>query len=233
MSRKMWWLAGSVGVLVWVNLYLALVWSPPEKQMGNLVRIMYFHVSCAWIAFLAFFVTFLCAIVFLVTRNLRFDRVAVSSAEIGVFFTTLTLITGSLWAKPIWNTWWTWDPRLTTTLILWFLYVAYLLLRGTIQGVVRRARVTGIFAIIAFADVPIIHLSVTLWRSIHPSVITQTGFNMPGSMVFTLMFGFGVFFLIYLLLLILRVRLETFRTEILSLRIRLQSQRSDRFEGGR
>lgn len=212
-----------VGVLVLVFLYLALIWSPPEKQMHDLVRIMYFHVSSAWIAFLAIGVTFCAVIAFLVKRNLWFDRIAVSSAELGLFYTSLTLITGSLWARPIWNTWWTWDPRLTTTLILWFLYVGYLLLRGTIDGIERRARISGIYAIIASLDVPIIHESVTWWRSIHPNVINETGFHMPGSMVFTLMFGFLTFLCIYILLLILRVRYEGQKTRLFLLRENLRT----------
>ncbi|WP_233095780.1 cytochrome c biogenesis protein CcsA [Alicyclobacillus sp. SO9] len=230
-GKKMWWLIGLTAVMGWVNLYLALIWSPPEAQMGNLVRIMYFHVSSAWIAFLAFFVTLVFSIAYLVSRKLRYDRISVSSAEIGVVFTTITLITGSLWAKPIWNTWWTWDPRLTTTLILWFLYIAYLLLRGTITGAVRRARISAVFGIIAFADVPIIHLSVTLWRSIHPQVITAQGFNMPPSMVLTLLFGFITFLLIYIVLLMLRVRLETSRTRLVQLQIKMQSLRARRSQG--
>jgi heme exporter protein C len=220
-----------LGLAGLVNLYLALIWSPPEQKMGNLVRIMYFHVSSAWIAFLAFFVTFLFSVLFLVKRKLSFDRVAVSSAEIGIVYTTLTLVTGSLWAKPIWNTWWTWDPRLTTTLILWFLYVAYLLLRGTIDGLERRARISAIYAIIAFVDVPIIHFAVEWWRSIHPQVIDQTGFNMPGSMVFTLMFGFLVFVLIYILLLYVREGQERQRLQLFDIRESMRELRAKR-EGG-
>lgn len=219
--------AGFVGILVLVDLYLALIWSPPEKTMGNLVRILYFHVSSAWIAFLAIGVTFVFVIAYLFTRNLRFDRIAVSSAELGLFYTSITLVTGSLWARPIWNTWWTWDPRLTTTLILWFLYLGYLLLRGTIEGLDRRARISGIYAIIASLDVPIIHMSVTWWNSIHPNVINETGFNMPGEMVIALMFGFFTFFCIYLLLMFLRVRLETQRMRVYMLREQLRGARAE------
>ncbi|KPV42072.1 hypothetical protein AN477_19955 [Alicyclobacillus ferrooxydans] len=220
----------AVAVLGFLCQYFALIWSPPEKTMGNLVRIMYFHVGSAWIAFLAFFVTALFAVIYLIRRNLLFDRIAVASAEIGVVFTSFTLITGSLWAKPIWNTWWTWDPRLTTTLILWFLYVGYLLLRGTIEGLERRARISGIFGIVAFADVPVIHFAVEWWRSIHPQVIDETGFNMPGTMIFTLMFAFAVFFVIYLLLLVLRTRQETQKQRMFLIRQGLQELRAKAFD---
>lgn len=210
-------LAVGVAILVMIHLYLAFLWSPPEASMGNLVRIMYFHVASAWIAFLAFTVTSLFGVLYLIRRNLTFDTIAAASAELGVVYTSVTLITGSLWARPVWNTWWTWDPRLTTTLILWFLYLAYLLLRGSVTGLHARARVSAIYAIIAFVDVPIIHMSVTWWRSIHPTTINETGFHMPGSMAFTLMFGFVSFLGIYLLLLALRVRQERQRSQLLAL----------------
>lgn len=210
--------------------YFALIWSPPEKTMGNLVRIMYFHVGSAWVAFLAFFVTALFSVLYLIRRKLVLDRVAVASAEVGIVYTSITLITGSLWAKPIWNTWWTWDPRLTTTLILWFLYVGYMLLRGTIEGLERRARVSGIFGIIAFADVPVIHFAVTWWRSIHPTVIGSNGINMPGSMLFTLMFSFLTFFLIYILLVTLRTRQETQKQRLFLLRQGITELRAKAFE---
>lgn len=218
---------GLLGVLGLLDIYFALLWSPPERQMGNLIRIMYFHVGSAWIAFLAFFVTFVCSILYLLRRNLLFDRIAVSSAEIGVVFTTLTLITGSLWARPIWNTWWTWDPLLTTTLILWFLYVGYLLLRGTMAGMERRARISAVFGIVAFVDVPIIHFAVEWWRSIHPLVIDNTGIYMPGKMLFTLMFGVVTFFLLYLLLLYMRSRQETQRVYLYTLRERVREIRAE------
>lgn len=219
-SKRPWLIVAPLFIIGIINLYLALIWSPPEAQMGNLVRIMYFHVSSAWIAFLAFFITFACAVLSLIRKptRLKWDRIAVSSAEIGVFFTSLTLISGSLWAKPIWNTWWTWDPRLTTTLILWFLYIGYLLLRGTIEGAERRARASAIYAIVAFVDVPIIHESVVWWRSIHPTVIDSTGFHMPPSMVITLMFGFVAFLCLFLVLLMLRTRYETGRMHLAMLR---------------
>lgn len=220
-SKRIWTVTVIVlGLIGIVNLYLALIWSPPEQQMGNLVRIMYFHVSSAWIAFLSFFITFVAAVMSLFRKQSRlfWDRYAVSSAEIGVLFTSLTLISGSLWAKPIWNTWWTWDPRLTTTLILWFLYIGYLLLRGTIESVERRIRASAIYAIIAFVDVPIIHESVTWWRSIHPTVIDETGFHMPSAMVLTLMFGFFAFLCIYAVLLQLRVRYESGKHQLAMLR---------------
>jgi heme exporter protein C len=215
-------MTGILGLVGLLNLYLALIWSPPEAQMGNMVRVMYFHVCSAWIALVAFFVTFLCSCLYLRFRNVRLDEYAHASAEIGVVFTTLTLISGSLWGRAVWNAWWTWDPRLTTTLILWFLYVGYLLLRGTIAGMERRARVSAVYAIVAFVDVPIIHMSVTWWRSIHPNVIDDSGFHMPGSMVVTLMFGFVSFLFLYLLLLYARTRQASQQRKLIRLRQKMR-----------
>lgn len=220
-----------LGCLGLLDLYLAFSWSPAEKDMGDLVRIMYFHVSSAWIAFFSFFVTFVFAILYLARRKQSDDTISLCSAEIGIVYTTLTLITGSLWGKAVWQTWWTWDPRLTTTLILWFLFVGYLLLRGTIVGLERRARIAAIYAIIAFCDVPIIHMSVTWWRSIHPTVIDDTGFNMPGKMVITLMFGFVMFLCLYFVLLALRVRTESQKIALLKVRESIRRMRA-RTEGG-
>lgn len=225
MPRRDAWALTVLGLIVLVFLYMAFVWSPPDVALKDLVRILYFHVASAWLAFLSFGVTALAAIWYLVARKSLADWIAVSSAEIGVVYTTMTLVTGSLWARPLWNTWWTWDPRLTTTLILWFLYVAYLLLRGTITSVDRRARVSAVFAIIAFVDVPIVHFSVTWWRSIHPLVITETGFNMPEPMVVTLMTGFFVFLCIYLVLLWIRVRQERQVWQLKQLRESVRSVR--------
>jgi heme exporter protein C len=217
-----------VGVWMLVFLYWALVVSPPEAQMGDLVRILYVHVASAWTALLAFTVTFFASIAYLVRRQPFWDWIALAAAEVGVVFTSFTLVTGALWGKPVWNTWWTWDPRLTTTLILWFLYVAYLLLRGTIDGVERRARVAAVYAIVAFVDVPIIHMSVTWWRSIHPSVIDDSGFHMPASMTAPLLTGFIAFLLWFSLLLWLRVRLEASRAEALILREAVRQARQVR-----
>jgi heme exporter protein C len=217
MNRWSWWLAGVAGALGFAFMYLALIWSPPEQQMGDLVRIMYFHVASAWTALCAFFVTFVAALGLLLRGGERWDVVSACSAEIGLVYTTITLVTGALWARPIWNTWWTWDPRLTTTLILWFLYAGYLLLRATLTGYETRAKISAAYAIIAFIDVPIIHMSVTWWRSIHPSVVDDSGFHMPPSMAGTLMFGFLSFFLLYLLLLWLRARGAWQKLEILRL----------------
>lgn len=214
-------LAAVTFVAVLAGLYMTFVYAPPERFMGDLQRLMYFHIASAWAAMLAFFVVFATGIGYLVTRRTAFDHVAVASAEVGVFFTTLVLITGPIWARPVWNTWWTWDPRLTTTLILWFIYIAYLLLRSSIADDARRRVVASIFGIIGFADVPIVHFSVTWWRSIHPNLFSGGSINMDPAMTRALMVNGIAFVLLYALLTWLRVRLEAVRDEAAALRHRV------------
>ena len=141
--------------------------SPADDVQGDLVRIMYVHVPSAWLAYTAFFVTFIGSLVYLVTRNLKADRVAAASAEIGVFFTGLALALGMIWAKPTWGVWWTWDARLTLTAIMFFVYLGYLALRRTTDDPVARARRSAILGAIAFVQVPLVYFSVNLFRTLH------------------------------------------------------------------
>lgn len=214
---------GVVALLsVLVGLYGALIWAPTEATMGNVQRIFYFHMPSAWVALgPAFTMVFICSIVYLVKKDLRYDRVAGASAEIGVVFTTITLLTGPIWAKPIWGAYWTWDPRLTTTLVLWFIYVAYLMLRGATAEGHKRARFSAVFGIVGWVDVPIVFMSIRWWRTIHPTVITGKGMNLDPSMATVLMFCLGAFTLLYVYLLIVRVRQEGLRHRLGRLRQRL------------
>src|SRR5262245_22650207 len=154
-------------------LYLIFCVAPTEATMGDVQRIFYFHVPCAWVAYGGFFTVAIASGVYLATRRPGADQLAHAAAEVGVVFCTLVLVTGPIWARPIWGVWWTWDPRLTMTLILWAIYVAYLMLRafgGPEEGVRRYAAVLGIVGVL---DIPIIRVSVRLLRGIHPSVLTQ------------------------------------------------------------
>lgn len=194
-------------VSILVSLYGALIWAPTEAVMGDVQRIFYFHMPSAWIALgPAFTVTFICSIVYLIKKDLRYDRVAGASAELGVMFTTITLITGPLWAKPIWGAYWTWDPRLTTTLVLWFIYVAYLMLRSSTSEGHKRARLSAVFGIVGWIDVPIVFMSIRWWRTIHPTLVTGQGMNLDPSMAAELMFSLFAFSLLYVFLLVVRVR---------------------------
>ncbi len=169
----------SLALLV-VGAYLGLVWSPPDVQQGNAMRIMYVHVPAAWVAYLAFFVVMVASGMYLWKRNLKWDRLAGSAAELGVLLTALTLTVGSVWAKPIWGVWWTWDPRVTTTAILFVIYAGYLMLRTLQVDPLARARQAAVVGIVGFIDIPIVHMSVLWWRSIHQApTVLQPGLQDP------------------------------------------------------
>ncbi|HKK08905.1 MAG TPA: cytochrome c biogenesis protein CcsA, partial [Gemmatimonadota bacterium] len=155
-----------------------------------------------WLAFLAFFVVFVMSVLYLIQRDARWDLIAASSAEIGVLFTALTLVLGSLWGKPIWGVWWTWDPRLTTTAILLVIYVGYLAVRSFAGDPERAARWSAVVGIVGFADVPIVYLSVTWWRSLHQPPSSPQ--SMAPSMLWTLMLNLAAFTLVYAYLLVRR-----------------------------
>ena len=205
MGPRRWTLAAALAIMA-AALYLIFVWVPNERTMGVVSRIMYFHVASAWNAFLAFFVTFAAGAAYLWQRHLRWDVLAAASAEVGVVFTTLVLVTGPLWARPVWNVWWTWDPRLTTTLVLWFLYAGYLALRQAVEGEERRARLAAVYGIVAFFDVPVIFASTRWWRTIHPQVLEPGDVRVAPEMLLTLGVSVLAFTCLYLLLLQLAVR---------------------------
>jgi heme exporter protein C len=202
---------GMVALLaVLVGLYLAFFYAPADALQGDVQRIMYIHVPTAWVAFFAFFVVFVASVVYLWKRWPEADRLAYASAEIGVLFTALTLVDGSIWGKPTWGTWWTWDARLTTTAILFVIYVGYLMLRSFIDESERRARLSALVGIVGFIDVPIIYMSVLWFRTLHqPPSIQRGGASMPDAMLFTLLFNFGAYTLVYLFFLVKRVRIES------------------------
>jgi len=160
-------------VALFTALWMALVWSPPDAAMGNVVRILYVHVANAWLAYLAFVVVFLASIAYLWTKRPIFDAIAVASAEIGVLFTGLTLTLGAIWARPTWGVWWSWEPRVITTAVMFAMYVGYLLLRNLSDDLERRATRAAVLGIILVVDVPIVHLSVTWMNALHqlPSVL--------------------------------------------------------------
>ena len=210
-------LLGLSFVLMVAALYLVFIYVPTEETMGIVQRIFYFHVPLAWIAFLAFFIVFLGSVLYLWKRENKWDVIASSSAEVGVVFTTLFLITGSIWAKPIWGVWWTWSPRLTAALVLWLIYIAYLIVRSYLTDETRGARFAAVVGIVGFIDVPIVALAITLWRTQHPSpVIFQGGLTPP--MLLTLLVCLAAFTTLYSLLLIQRISLKNDEREIRKLR---------------
>ncbi|HET7037401.1 MAG TPA: cytochrome c biogenesis protein CcsA [Thermomicrobiaceae bacterium] len=195
-------LGGLTGLTMALSLYLMFIYAPADAVQGNAQRIFYIHVPMAWDAYLAFFVVFVAGIGYLWKRSAFWDQLGRASAEIGLVLTTLVLISGSLWGRPIWGTWWTWDARLTTTLILWFMYLGYFMLRAYAGERERAARFAAVLGIVAFVDVPINYLSVQWWRTLHPTeVVSLEHAAMPGSMLLTLMVSLLAFTLLYVFLL--------------------------------
>jgi heme exporter protein C len=203
-ERVLGWLAV---VSLGASAPLALVVSPREAVQGNVFRLIYVHVPTAWLAYLAFTVVLVGSIGYLVTRRIRWDRLAAASAEIGVLFTALTIVLGSLWAKPVWGTYWTWDPRLTTTAIMLLVYVGYLAVRRLPDNPGKRARWAAVVGIVGFLDVPIVHLSVRWWRGQHQPPARLLGVpDMAPLMGLALVVSVVAFTLLYLYLMALRLR---------------------------
>jgi heme exporter protein C len=205
--------AVATAVAVAVLLAGALWYAPADRLQGPSQRIFYIHVPAAWIGMLAFLVVFVASIGYLVTRSSRWDRLAASSAEVGVVFTTGVMVTGPLWAKPVWGVYWEWDPRLTSYFVLWLLYLSYLVLRSYVPEPTRRARYAAVLGIVAFLDVPLVYVSVRWWRTLHPEpvVANPDGPQLPGEMLAVLLVGIVAFTLLYALL--LRLRLANARQE--------------------
>ncbi|HLQ23023.1 MAG TPA: heme ABC transporter permease CcmC [Gemmatimonadales bacterium] len=187
---------------------LSLVISPPDVDQRNAVRLLYIHVPSAWLAYLAFAVVFVASIAYLRTKKTRWDRLAAASAEVGVLFTALAIALGSIWGKPIWGTWWTWDPRLTTTAILLLIYLGYLAVRRLPDSPAKRARWAAVVGIVGFLDVPIVQLSVTWWRSLHQGATVRLlgRSTIAPVMLAALLMGVFAFTLLYLYLVTLRLR---------------------------
>lgn len=192
--------------------FVGLFVVPADGMQGDIQRLMYVHVPAAWLAFLAFFIVFLMSVLYLIQRDLRWDRVAQSSAEIGVVFTVLTLALGSMWGKPTWGVWWTWDPRLTTTAIMLAIYVGYLAIRSFADDPDKRARWAAIVGIIGFANVPIVYLSVIWWRTLHQPPSSPR--SVSPEILWTLMFNLAAFTVIYVYLMMRRVRLAKLEGEL-------------------
>ena len=212
----------AAGLLLAVGLYLGLVVVPPDAVQGDVQRIMYLHVPSILTAYLAFSVVFCSSILYLWKRDLRFDAVAVASAEIGVIFTGITLATGTIWGKPTWGVWWTWDARLTLTAILFTIYVGYLMLRSFAEDPQAGARYGAVLAIIGFLDIPLNHFAVYWWRTLHQpsSILRAGGPSVAPAMLVPLAVTFVGLVLLYSYLLLERVRLERIRHRSAELRLK-------------
>lgn len=211
--------------LMTIAIYLVFAWVPNEKIMGPVQKIFYFHVASAWIAFFAFFVVFIASIVYLKTRNSKWDWWAAASAKIGLLFTTIVILTGPIWGKSAWGAWWTWDPRLTTTLILWFIYTGYVLVRSTVEEKEKKERFSALFGIIGFLDVPIVWFSINWWNTIHPKVVSSSGMAISSKMFITLMFSLAAFTALYAWLMPRLYRIEALQEKVSRLKEELKIYR--------
>lgn len=221
----------ALAALVVVGLFVA----PPDEMQGDAQRLMYIHVPAAWLAYLAFGVTAFTSALYLWprTRSLVWDRVAGASAELGVIFTGLTLLLGSMWGRPVWGVWWAWDARLVTTAVLFFLYIGYLALRRVPAALDVRAKRCAIAALIAFVDVPIVHFSVTWWRTLHQEATVfnpELDAQIEGTMALALWIGVLAFTLLYVYLIDLRYRLEVLEED--RDERELEAAIADRVQGG-
>ena len=215
-----------VGALVFFAGYAALFLAPDEKTMHVIQRIFYFHVP-SWIAmFVAFSVVFVANIAYLATRKATWDCLGVSAAEVGVVCCTIGLATGPLWARPVWGIWWTWDARLTTTFILWLLYISYLLLRGLLDDPEKKATLSAVFGIFAFLDVPLVYVSNRLWRTQHPQpvILGGNGSGLDPTMGKVLLLCVIAVMGVMIIVLFDRYRLERFRHEFEELRLEVETR---------
>lgn len=205
----------ALGGLLWLaGLALVFFYAPTERSMGVVQRIFYVHVPSAWIAFLAFGLVALASLGYLWLRDARLDAVAVAAAELGLVFTTAALITGSLWGRIAWGAWWVWEPRLTLTLLLWFVYLGYFLVRGASESLERGRRLAAVVGIVGALDIPLIHLSVNWFRSQHPQpvILRPEGPQADPAIVETLLVCLLGLTLFFFGLLVLRYRLERLQT---------------------
>lgn len=200
-------------VLVAIAGYLALVYAPMEVTMGNVQRVFYFHVANAWVGMLGFIAAGVAGIAYLRTHDVKWDIVEVAAVEISLVFFLIAIVLGSIWARPVWNTWWTWEPRLTTAAITEMIYLAYFMLRGGIEDPGRRARFAAVYTLVGSISVPITFLAIRFFRTIHPVVVgtqsaaAQGGFNMTPHMKVAFFFSLFAFTVVFIDLFWHRIRL--------------------------
>jgi len=206
---------------------MVFFYAPMEAVMGNVQRVFYFHVAAGWVGMLGFLVAAIAGIAYLRTQKRKWDIVGLASVEIGMAFAFINVVTGAIWARPIWNTWWTWDPRLTTATIMLLIYAAYLMLRSGIDDPNRRARFGAVYAIIGFLSVPLTFFSARLFRTIHPVVIgtnqpgAEGAFDMTPKMLQTFLFSLFVFSFLYADLLWHRIRLGELADRVEQLKLKV------------
>ena len=213
-------------VLLVIATYMLFFYAPMERVMGQVQRVFYFHVAAGWVGMLGFLVAAITGGIYLKNSRRYWDIVSLSAVEIGMVFAFINVVTGAIWARPIWNTWWTWDPRLTTATIMLLIYAAYLMLRAGIEDPDRRARFGAVYAIVGFLSVPLTFFSARLFRTIHPVVIgsnqpgAEGAFDMTPLMLQTFMFSLLTFSFIFADLIWHRVRLGKLADKVESLKLK-------------
>ena len=217
MMRRILFILAFIGIIA--SVYAAFIYAPTEPKMGHIQRIFYFHMGTVWVATVAFIIVFIASIIYLWKGTRKWDILAYCSAELGVLFLTLTIITGSVWAKPIWGTWWTWDPQLTTTFILWILYIVYLVLRSSAENDTKKAKYAAVFAIIAFIDLPLVYISVRVMRGISPVVFGPGGGGIAPEMMNALLINMAACTLLFIVLLLERIDLERMEDAVSKLKL--------------
>ncbi len=203
---------------------MVFAYAPIERVMGAVQKVFYFHVATAWVGMIGFIIAAIVAILYLVTKDLRWDAINVAAVEISLVFFFIAIVLGSIWARPAWGTWWTWEPRLTTAAILEMIYLAYLLLRQGIEDPERRARFGAVYTIVGGLSVPLTFVSIRLFRTIHPVIIGGGGgetMNMTGEMVTTMLVNIAVFSVIFVTLFWHRIRLGQFAEKVEQLKLKL------------
>ena len=207
-----WYVMIAAGVITLTASFIV----PPDSVQGQLSRILYVHVPAAWLAYASFGVTMVASAMYLWKKTMTWDRIAASSAELGVLFTGLTLVIGMIWGKSTWSVWWTWDARLTLTAIMFFVYLGYLALRRATDDLEVRARRSAILGIVAVVQIPLVHFSVVWWRGLHqtPSLLKPASVDMDPEMVLTLLLAVAMFTLFYLALMIKRVELAKLEDQL-------------------
>src|SRR5271170_4012479 len=208
--------AAVVALLMVAAAYAAFFIAPTDSRQGLIYRIIFLHVPCAETGLVSFFVCFVANVAYVLKRNPKWDWLGVSAAEVGLVFTSACLVTGPIWAKPVWGIWWTWDARLTSTAVLWLLYVAYLMLRTLIEEPDRRALLSALFGIFAFIDVPLVFGSIRWWRTQHPQpvIMGEPGAGLDPTMLKVLLFSWLPMLALMTLLIMTRYRLEAMRSDL-------------------
>lgn len=195
-----------------LNIYLIFIWVPTELNQGIAQRIFYFHVPIGWLGMISIVVVAIASFTHLITKNEKWDNLAYSSAELGIIFASLILVTGSIWAKPIWGVWWTWDPKLTTTLILWFFYLGYLMVRSYSPIGIQSKQYSSVIALIGAIDAPIIYMASVWWRSAHPNPNIPT--DLDNKMLITFLISLISFTILYVYILNKRYNLKKIESKI-------------------